>query len=71
MTSVRCTCDDFCDCPCPVHGFGEMACECGRSIRAPLVAYEGWELHCDCGKHYVGMEDGAHGHWRIADKREG
>jgi hypothetical protein len=60
----RCTCDDFCDDPCPHHGWGQMECACGERVRAPLVVRAGWPLVCpDCGRGYVGVEDGSHGHW--------
>ena len=60
----RCTCDDFCDDPCPHHGWGQMECACGERVRAPLVVRAGWPLVCpDCGRVYVGVEDGSHGHW--------
>jgi hypothetical protein len=67
--TARCSCDDFCDSPCEVHGFGYSQCVCGARIRAPLVIRDGYELQCEhCGQCYVGVEDAAHGYWEEVDK---
>jgi len=60
----RCTCDDFCDDPCPHHGWGQMECACGVRVRAPLVAKTGFSVTCpSCQRGYDGNDDGGHGHW--------
>ncbi len=64
---MKCDCDAFSDAPCPSHGYGTMECECGAAVRAPLVVRKGWELMCTCRRRYVGVEDAAHGYWKLVN----
>lgn len=66
-TTGSCTCDKFCDDPCPQHGWGTFICHwCKAPIDAPLSVSSYMKVVCKfCGSVYVGQEDDAHGYWKM------
>jgi len=47
-------------------GISRMLCDCGRWLSAPFEATTAHRLTCrHCGRRWVGVEDGAHGHWEV------
>jgi len=61
-----CTCDDFCDSPCPEHGYGELNCWCGHRFIAPLVAKAQMVTTCPvCLRTYHGVDAGGPGYWEV------
>jgi hypothetical protein len=65
ITNKRCTCDDFSDDPCPLHGYGALDCDCGNRLRVPLVPREYWPpIECPkCRRHFFGVETEGGAFW--------